>query len=147
MAARIVAVRENESLASSIGINTTGYLILAFTLSAILAGLAGVLYAHYIRFISPSLLSMNYIFMIIIMVIVGGRSTLPGPILGAIIYVLFLEILRFTNEFRIVAFGVIFLICIVFMPQGIYPALASLGRRIWSSMRPGGTKPNEYSPE
>jgi branched-chain amino acid transport system permease protein len=132
----IVAVRENESLASSIGINTTGYLILAFGFSALLAGLAGVLYAHYIRFISPSLLSMNYIFIIIIMVIVGGRATLPGPIIGAIIYVGILELLRFMDEFRIVAFGVIFLICIVFMPRGIYPALVSLWNRVWLSLKP-----------
>lgn len=144
----LLAIRENEGLASSIGINTTKYLVLAFVLSACLGGLAGVLYAHYIRFISPALFSMNYVFTIIIMVIIGGRATLAGPVLGATIYVIILELLRFMNEFRFVAFGLIFLICIVFMPQGIYPALASYGERTINSLkRKAGAKTGKPSAE
>ena len=122
----VVALRENRGLASSVGIDALWNFVFAFTLSAILTAFAGAMYAHHIRLISPALLGMDYIFMMLIMVIVGGRGTLAGPILGAAIFVLVPEWLRVAERLRPVLLGIVFLVCIVLMPRGIYPALAAL---------------------
>jgi branched-chain amino acid transport system permease protein len=122
----IIALRENPALASSIGIDALWNFVFAFTLSAILTGFAGAIYAHHIRYISPQLLGMDFIFMMLIMVIVGGRGTLAGPVLGAAIFVMVPEWLRVADRLRPVLLGMVFLVCIVFMPQGVYPALVAL---------------------
>lgn len=125
----VIALRENEGLASSVGVDAFRYYVLAFTLATALAGLAGAAYGHYVRFISPDLLGLEYLFMMLIMVMVGGRGTMAGPILGAAIFVLVPEWLRMAEQLRPVLLGMIFLACIVFMPQGIYPRLVSLWNR------------------
>jgi branched-chain amino acid transport system permease protein len=122
----VVALRENRALASSVGIDPFWNFLSVFILSAILTALAGAMYAHYVRLVSPQLLGMDYIFMMLIMVIVGGRGTQAGPVLGAAIFVLLPEWLRVADRLRPVLLGVIFLVCIVFMPRGIYPALVVL---------------------
>ena len=131
----IVALRENEELASSIGIDAFNYYVLAFTLASALAALVGATFGHYVRVVTPRLLGMDYMLMLLIMVVVGGKGTLPGPILGATIFVLVPEWLRMTQQLRLILLGGIFLICIIFMPQGIYPALVSILHRASSSGR------------
>jgi len=140
----VVALRENEELASSVGINAFNYYVLAFTLASALAALVGATYGHYVRIVTPRLLGMDYMLMLLIMVVVGGKGTLAGPILGAAIFILVPEWLRMTAQLRLVLLGGIFLVCIIFMPQGIYPALvslfkrASLSGRLWLSKVRGG---------
>ena len=131
----VIAFRENESLASSVGVDPLWYGTLAFALSAALAGLSGVAFAHFVRFITPNLLGMDYIFMMLIMVIVGGRGTLLGPVLGAAIFVLVPELLRVVEQFRPVLIGMFFLICIIFLPGGVYPGLVSLWNHAFASRR------------
>lgn len=129
----LIALRENENLGMSIGIANFRYYVLAFALSTALAGLAGALYAHYRHFMCPDLLGLPYMFMMLIMVIVGGVGTLGGPVLGAVIFVFGSEWLRVAGEFRFIIFGVILLLCVIFMPQGVYPSLVSLWNRfiVW----------------
>ena len=74
----MVALKENESLAVSVGIDVTRYLVLAAVVSAAMAGAAGSLYAHYIQIIDPDIFLFIYTVTMVIMVITGGKGTLAG---------------------------------------------------------------------
>ena len=78
----MVALKENESLAVSVGIDVTRYLVLAAVISAAIAGAAGSLYAHYLRIIDPDIFLFLYTVTMVIMVITGGKGTLAGPVVG-----------------------------------------------------------------
>ena len=131
----IIALRENEDLASSVGVDPLRYYTIAFALSAALAGLSGASFSHFVRFITPDLFGMDYVFMMLIMVIVGGRGTTVGPVLGAAIFVLVPEWLRMVEQLRPVLLGVFFLLCIIFLPGGVYPGLVTLWNRAFSSQK------------
>jgi branched-chain amino acid transport system permease protein len=122
----VVAIRENEDLAKSTGINSYKYYVMAFTLSTALAGFSGSLYAFYMKSITPALFNIDYMLMMLIMVIVGGSGTIGGPILGAAIYVFGLNLIPIGKELALVVFGGILLACIIFLPRGIYPYLKEL---------------------
>jgi branched-chain amino acid transport system permease protein len=125
------AVSQNEDLAKSIGIDSVKYYVGAFTFSCALAGLAGVVYAHYMTHVSPLTLSMRYMFGVLVMVLVGGMNTFVGPIVGATIYVYLPEVLIPAQELRMLIFGLVVLVTVMFMRKGIYPSLLSL----WDSMK------------
>ena len=78
----MIALKENETLASSVGIDVTRYLVLAAVVSAAMAGAAGSLYAHYLKIIDPDIFLFIYTVTMVIMVITGGKGTLAGPIVG-----------------------------------------------------------------
>lgn len=125
----VSAVRENEQLANSIGVNPYKCYVWAFTFACALAGLAGVTYAHYMAIIVPPTLSMEYMFWMLVMVIVGGMGTFAGPIIGATIFVFVPEWLVPLEELRMVIVGLIVLLSILFMRQGVVPSLAGFLRR------------------
>ena len=78
----MVALAENEPLATSVGIDVTRYLVLATVVSATIAGAAGVLYAHYVRIVDPDVFLFIYTVTMAIMVITGGKGTLAGPVIN-----------------------------------------------------------------
>ncbi|NLA91099.1 MAG: branched-chain amino acid ABC transporter permease [Synergistaceae bacterium] len=116
----MIAVRENEELAASIGIDTMKSKVLAFTIGGALAGLAGSFYAHYILFISPVTFTINESINILVMVIFGGMSTLFGPVLGAICLTVLPELLRMAGELRLVIYGIALVFFIIWMPMGVW---------------------------
>jgi branched-chain amino acid transport system permease protein len=115
----MLAVRENEDLSESVGIPTAQIKIISFVLSTVLLGISGSLYAHYFRFISPVTFSIAETFRHLTMLIVGGMGTLSGPILGALLFTVLPEILRTFEDYQWVAYGLILMLCVVFMPKGI----------------------------
>ena len=117
------SINENEALASAVGISAMRYYVLAFGFSCALVGFSGALYAHHFRFVNPNLLSLQPMFMFLIIVLVGGSGTLWGPVFGAAAFVWISETLRVSEEFRFLIFGVVLLLIVLFMPRGIYPAL------------------------
>ncbi len=121
----LVALRENETLAASVGIDSTHYLVLAAVLSAAMAGLAGGLYAHYTRFVSPEVFLFSYTVTMVIMVVAGGKGTLAGPIVGAVIFTLVPEALRALTswQWQMLLYGVLLIAVLFFMPRGIVPTL------------------------
>jgi branched-chain amino acid transport system permease protein len=127
----LVALRENETLAESVGINGTHYLVLAAVLSAGMAGLAGGLYAHYTRFVSPEVFLFSYTVTMVIMVVAGGKGTLAGPIVGALIFTALPEALRALTswQWQMLLYGVLLIAVLLFMPRGIVPALTERRRR------------------
>src|SRR5436309_10712837 len=90
----MIALKENESLAVSVGINVTRYLVLAAVVSAAIAGASGSLYAHYLRIIDPDIFLFLYTVTMVIMVITGGKGTLAGPIVGGLIFGILPVVLR-----------------------------------------------------
>jgi len=122
----LIAIRENEDLAQSVGIDTMRYKVFAFTLGGGLAGVAGAFYAHYILFISPVTFTIGESINILVMVIFGGMTTLPGPIIGAAILTILPELLRMAGALRLVIYGLALMAFIVWMPQGIVGAMRDL---------------------
>jgi branched-chain amino acid transport system permease protein len=125
----LLCARDNEDLAKAIGINPFKYYVAAFTLAAAVAGLAGAAYGHHLGFVNPMLLGLDYTFAMLISVIVGGTGTLVGPVIGAMIYIWVSELLHATMEFRLMIFGAILLLAILFMPNGVYPFLITFWNR------------------
>jgi branched-chain amino acid transport system permease protein len=132
------AVRENESLASSLGISPLHYQMAAFVLGAVISGVGGGFYAHYVGFISPTELGFHYIGVVFIMLIAGGTGTLSGPILGSVVFGVLPELLRVAETARNLLLGLILLFCIVMVPEGL--------TGIWNRLRPGRKVPGETSP-
>jgi len=126
-----VALRENETLAVSVGIDGTHYLVLAAVISAGMAGFAGGLYAHYTRFVSPEVFLFSYTVTMVIMVVAGGKGTLAGPIAGAVIFTVLPEALRALTswQWQMLLYGALLIAVLFFMPRGIVPALQEWGRR------------------
>lgn len=128
----MIALRENEPLATSVGVDVTRYLVLATMIAAAMAGAAGVLYAHYVRIVDPDIFLFIYTVTMVIMVVTGGKGTLTGPIVGGVIFGLLPEILRafaIKPEVQWVIYGVLMVLVVFFLPEGIVPAL----RNWWTS--------------
>ena len=124
----MIALRENESLATSVGIDVTRYLVIATVVSAAIAGTAGALYAHYIRIVDPDIFLFIYTVTMVIMVITGGKGTLAGPIVGGAIFGFVPEILRsmeIAPELQWIIYGVLMILVVYFLPRGIVPAIES----------------------
>lgn len=121
----MVALRENESLATSVGIDVTHYLTLAAVVSAAMAGAAGVLYAHYVRIVDPDVFLFVYTVTMVIMVVTGGKGTLAGPLVGGVIFGLMPEGLRAAEikpEVQWIVYGVLMILVVYVLPDGIVPA-------------------------
>ncbi|NNC00947.1 branched-chain amino acid ABC transporter permease, partial [Corallococcus exiguus] len=103
-----------------------------FGISAIIAGVAGSLYAHTMRFISPEFFSLGLTTTLLAMVLIGGRGTVIGPVIGAALLIILPEALRFVKDYYLVVFGVAVWLCVMGMPEG----LAGLGRRFFKRERP-----------
>jgi branched-chain amino acid transport system permease protein len=122
----MVALAENEPLATSVGIDVTRYLVLAAVVSATMAGAAGALYAHYVRIVDPDVFLFIYTVTMVIMVITGGKGTLAGPVVGGLIFGLLPEGLRaaaIAPEAQWIVYGALMVLVVYFLPQGIVPAL------------------------
>jgi branched-chain amino acid transport system permease protein len=129
-----VAVRENPPLAASLGIDIFRTKLSGFIVATVLAGIGGALYAQYIRVITPELMGLQYMAALIIMVVVGGRGTIVGPIVGALVYVGLLEFLRSVGPLRMVIFAALLTLSVIFLPGG----LVSLAARFLRSRRASG---------
>ncbi|WP_240794097.1 branched-chain amino acid ABC transporter permease [Pseudorhodobacter turbinis] len=115
----LVAIRQNEDLVTAIGIAAWKYKLFAFVTSAMFAGLAGALYAHYQSFINPEIFGVAQSLDAILAVIMGGSGTIAGPVIGAFIVVFLPEVLRFADSFRLILYGLILVLATIFMPRGI----------------------------
>ena len=121
----MIALKENEQLASSVGIDVTRYLVLAAVVSAAIAGGAGSLYAHYLKIIDPDIFLFIYTVTMVIMVITGGKGTLAGPIVGGIIFGFLPVIVRpiAAPAVQWILYGGLMILIVFVLPQGIVPAV------------------------
>jgi len=115
------AIREDELALRTAGINTTRYKLLAFCLSGFFAGIAGGLYAHFIRVAGPANLEVSMSFTVVIWAIFGGVVTIYGPIGAVFILNPLMELLNFWPEFRMLIFALVILLILLYMPDGFFP--------------------------
>jgi branched-chain amino acid transport system permease protein len=115
----LVTIRENEELSEAIGVNTSFYKVLAFSIGAGVAGLTGSLFAHFFRLLHPTTFAWMTSEMVVIMSLVGGLGTLIGPIIGAGIVTLILELMRFAPELRLIIWSVALIAILIIEPRGL----------------------------
>ncbi len=115
------AIREDEVAVRAAGINTTYYKLMAFCLSGFFAGIAGGLYAHFMRIAGPSTLEVSMSFQVVIWSIFGGVVTIWGP--AGAVFILFplMEFFRLWPEFRMLMFAFVILLILLYMPEGLLP--------------------------
>ncbi len=126
----LIAIREDETKASTIGINLPVEKVIAFMASALFVGMAGAAYGYYLTFIDPrGMFSIIISVQLVLSMLIGGKSTLWGPVLGAFL----IEFLNETanNDFgggntRLFLFGGLLMLVVIFLPKGILPAVESL---------------------
>ncbi len=114
-----IAIREDEIAASAMGINITTMKILAFTLGASWAGIAGVFFAGRYAFISPESFTFLETVLVLSMVVMGGMGSIPGVIIGAALLIILPEVFRGLQDFRMLAFGGAMVLMMLFRPQGL----------------------------
>jgi branched-chain amino acid transport system permease protein len=122
----IDTVGENSRLAESSGISVRGTQLFAFTAGSVLAGLGGALTAHYLGYISPESFNISLSTATIIMMVVGGRKYLLGPLIGALVMTPLPELFRGAVESQNIFYGVALILMLRLLPQG----LAGLGERL-----------------
>ncbi len=135
----MIALRENEALAMSVGVDVTRYLVLATVLSAGMAGAAGALYTHYIRILDPDIFLFVYTVTMVIMVVTGGKGTLAGPIVGGFIFGIIPEVLRAGSikpEVQWIIYGLVMIAVVYLLPMGIVPAVQNAWRARRSAADP-----------
>jgi branched-chain amino acid transport system permease protein len=129
------AIRENELAARATGIDATRYKIVAFVLAGAYAGLAGSLLAHSIKFLSPDSYSFDQSVVFLVMLILGGSSSIGGAILGAVLLTFLPEVLRPLKSSYIMVYGAAVVVMIVFMPRGL-AGLLDVARARFSRTHP-----------
>jgi branched-chain amino acid transport system permease protein len=114
-----VAIREDETAAAAMGVNTVRLKLLAFAIGAFLAGAAGTLNSHITRQVSPDSYRFDESILLLAAVVLGGMGTIGGALLGSTMIVLLPEKLRFFQEYRILLFGAALVLMMRFRPEGI----------------------------
>lgn len=140
----IMAIRDNRIAAESVGINITKYKLLAFSVSAALAGVAGVLYAHNLATLAatPKAFGYNMSIMILVFVVLGGIGNIRGSIIAAVILTLLPELLRGLSSYRMLIYAIVL---IVMMLLNSSPKAIEIRSRIIESIR--GRKKKEQAKE
>jgi ABC-type branched-subunit amino acid transport system permease subunit len=123
------AVRDNEPLAGAAGIDPLKYRLLAFTVSAALAGAVGALYAHYLSVMCPEEMTIGLTVNLLVIVFLGGVGSLRGVLVGAVLFTALPEVLRLAPTWRLVIYGVLLLLVVVRSPEGIESLLRRVGAR------------------
>lgn len=129
------AISENEVAAGAMGVNVAAMKNLMFVLSAIYAGIAGALYAHYISLVSPDTFSVSLSIVLVIMVAVGGVQSLWGAVVGAIFVTILPSLLGAYQQYGMLVYGLILVVVLMFMPEGIAGTSAAVVARFRRGQR------------
>lgn len=124
-----MALRENPIRASSLGVDTRRYTLMAFAIGSVLGGISGVLYAPLVQFIEPNAFALGLSFNLLLMVIVGGSGYFYGPFLGAVVSVLLPEWLRFSEGLYLILYAVFVMILMAYFPSGLLGLAEGLIKR------------------
>jgi branched-chain amino acid transport system permease protein len=122
------AIHSSEKAALVFGIDIAGYKLFVFVLSAVFAGISGVLYAHYLKFVAPSSFGFTFSVLLITMVVLGGMANVWGSVAGAFFLTILPEFLRAFENVDILIYGAILVLCMMFLPEGIAGGLTRLLR-------------------
>ncbi len=133
---QFMAVRDDETAATAMGLSTTRIKVKAFVTASFFAGIAGALFAHHYSYLNPSSFSFSYSFQIIAMVVLGGMGSLTGSIFSAIFLTALLEALRPLQDLtgvdlRMVIYALVLILIMLTRPQGIFGT-----RELWKGWKP-----------
>ena len=126
-------IREDEDAAQAMGINSTRYKLYAYILGAVLGGVTGSFYAIKLASISPPSFDFTQSANILLAVILGGMGKIPGVIIGAAFFAIFPELFRdfpVIGDMRMLFFGLLLIVVMIFRPQGLWPELPKGGARL-----------------
>ncbi len=115
------AMREDQLAAQCYGLNLTNYKLLAFAIGAFFGGIAGGVYAAMINFIAPENFGYSLSIIVISMIILGGLDSIPGALVGAFFLTVFPEKFRAFEDYRVMFYGIIIVLCLLFMREGVLP--------------------------
>lgn len=131
-----ISVRENEIAAEAMGVDTTRYKVLAFTIGAAFAGVAGVLFSHYFYIAHPGSFTFMKSFDILTMVVLGGLGSISGSIAGAILLTVLSALLADIPEWRMIIYSVLLIILMIYRPQGLF-GNKELSLKLFSRLKGG----------
>lgn len=131
-----ISIRNSEELAATLGINVMANKLLAFAIAAFFTGMAGALYAGFIRFIGPDVSNPNLTFEFLLYLLLGGQATIAGPIVGTLVTSGLTEGLQFLQEYRMVIFGALLMIMVKFFPWGI----VGFSKMLWAKYQKRSAK-------
>ena len=115
----LLAIKQNEPLALAQGISPTPWRLFAFAVSAALTGMAGGIQVFYLKIVDPSIFDFYYLQAWLIIVIIGGAGRFWGVVIAGLVMSAVPEVLRFSNELRMVIYGVVLIVAVLVMPQGV----------------------------
>ncbi len=116
----MLAMRDGEDAAESLGVNLTRMKLMVFGLSAFIVGVAGAFYAHYLLILTPaSAVGVDLMISIIAMVLVGGLGTFAGPLIGALVLTVLIELMRDLENYRLLGYGLLIVLIVMFLPRGL----------------------------
>ena len=115
----VMSIRDDDLAAASMGVNVYLYKIMVFVISAMIMGVCGAFYAHYIKFVDPSSFTTNASMQMLIMAIFGGLGSIPGTILGASILTILPETIRVLSQYRNLIYGIIIVVLMMVKPDGL----------------------------
>lgn len=116
----ILSIREDEIASEATGIPTTRYKVMAFSISAAFAGVAGGLYAHYLTILTPNDFGFMKSVEILVMVVLGGLGSIIGSVVSAIVLTVLPELLRNFAQYRMVIYSLVLVIVMIFKPSGLF---------------------------
>ncbi|MFW5864036.1 MAG: branched-chain amino acid ABC transporter permease [bacterium] len=125
------AIHDGEEAANVLGVSTSMYKVKVFVLSAVYASIAGSVYAHINGFIDPGAFGVEHSILFIVIVIVGGMRSVWGAIIGALVMGLLPEFLAELENWRILIYGAVLLLIVMFIPQGIFLGVRDLAMWTW----------------
>jgi branched-chain amino acid transport system permease protein len=123
------SIHDSERAAGAVGVNTQNLKLLVFVFSAGMAALAGFLYAHFVSFISPGTFDFISSIRMVTMVVIGGMASVWGALLGASLLTILPELLHTFSEFEMVVYGLVLMLVMIFMPQGLTKGVSDIIER------------------
>lgn len=131
------AVHDSERAASSMGIDTGRLKVQIFVLSALMAAIAGFLYAHFVSFISPGTFDFIFSVRLVTMVVIGGMASIWGSLLGAAVLTLLPEALGFFAQYEMIVYGLVLIVIMIVLPQGLFRGIQDIyGQTKFSGQSP-----------
>lgn len=129
------SIHGDETAAGSLGVNVSFYKLQVFIYSAILTSIAGSFYVHHMRFVSPSGFTLNKSILFLIMIMSGGMGSLWGAVFGAALFTLLPELLSVFKDYDILIYGIVLLLMMMFLPEGLAGILNKLKTRIINKLK------------
>jgi len=124
----LLAIREDEVAAEAMGVDTVGWKVRAFVISAAFAGLAGVLLVHKIQLVTPRMFTFVKSMEVVVMVVLGGMGSITGSIVAATLLTVALESLQAADQYRMVLFSMLLIVLMLTRPSGLFGT-----REIWDA--------------